>query len=363
MNEASPEEGARSMRSRPSLLAVVALVGLALLAWHLSHILLLVFGGVLLAIFLRHAAEGICRRTGLPVRLALLLVILAVVLAIVGIIAWIGPQTARQFEILWASLPGAIERVEASLRASQFGGFLLDQMVGSNGGAPPDLNILGRLGGTLSATVNILFEIVIVITVAIFLAVDPGLYRRGLLRLVPLHRRGRAVEVMDTISDGLWYWLLGQFASMLLVGIVAGVGLALLGVPLAAVLGLIAGITNFIPQVGPYIAAVPAVLIAFTEDPMLAVYAALLFFAIHQVEGNIILPLIQKRATNLPPVLTVVIVVVGGVLFGALGLLLATPLLYVVMVLVRMLYVEDMLGDDMTGPSSPDGDAGAPAES
>lgn len=341
-------------RLRLSPLTVVAAVGIGFLAWYLAHILLLTFGGLLLAIFLRHSAEGISRLTRLPIGVTLPIVILAIFLAIGGIFAWIGPQTVRQFEILWASLPGAIERVEASLRASDFGGFLLDQMATSNGGGPPDWNILGTLGGTLSATVNIVFETIILLTVAVFFAIDPGLYRRGVLHLVPLHRRARAVEVMDTISYTLWYWLLGQFVSMVLVGIVAGVGLALLGVPLAPVLGFIAGLTNFIPQVGPYIAAVPAVLIAFTEDPMLAVYTGLLFLAIHQVEGNIILPLIQKRVTDLPPVLTVVVVIAGGVLFGALGLLLATPLLCVAMVLIRMLYVEDVLGDRTTDRSSAD---------
>ncbi len=335
----------RTREKRPSLLTALFVLVLLLLAWQLSHLLLLTFGGLLVAVFLRHSAERLARWTGLPVGAALAMVILMLIASVAALIAWIGPQTARQFELLWGSLPSAIDRVEQVLRDSEFGRFLIEQVTSGNGDDRPDWNIVGTLGGTLSTTVNILFEIIILLTVAVFFAVDPGLYRRGLLHLVPIDRRDRATEIMDNISNGLWQWLLGQFASMLLVGVVAGVGLAILGVPLAAVLGFIAGLTNFIPQVGPYIAAVPAVLIAFTQDPVLAVYVALLFLAIHQVEGNVILPLIQKRATDLPPVLTVIVVVAGGVLFGALGLLLATPLLYVVMVLVRMLYVEDILGD------------------
>lgn len=329
------------------LLPVLLIAAAALVIWQLSHVLLLTFGGLLIAVFLRYSACAIARWTRLPAGAGLVLVIAAIILAIASLVSWLGPQTVAQFETLWASMPAALDRVEASMQTSEIGRLLLDGINGTEGSEQPDWNIVGTLGGTLSTTFGIIFEVIIVLTIAVFFAADPKLYRRGVLHLVPLAHRARAVEILDTLSNGLWHWLIGQFASMLLVGVVAGVGLMLLGVPLAAVLGLIAGLTNFIPQVGPYIAAVPAVLIAFTIDPMIAVYTALLFLAIHQVEGNIILPLIQKRATDLPPVLTVIAVVAGGVLFGVLGLLLATPLLYVIMVLVRMIYVESMLGDTM----------------
>lgn len=338
------------------------IVGATLIVWQLSHVLLLLFAGLLIAVFLRYSACAVARWTRLPVGICLVLAIAAVVLALTILVIWLGPQTVTQLEELWASLPAAIDRVEASMRASEIGRQLLERLSGTEGVQQPGWNIVGTLGGTLSTTLGVLFEVIIVLTVAVFFASDPGLYRRGVLHLVPLRWRCRAVEILDTLSDGLWHWLVGQFASMLLVGFVAAIGLMLLGVPLAAVLGLIAGLTNFIPQVGPYIAAVPAVLIAFTIDPMTAVYTALLFLAIHQVEGNIILPLIQKRATDLPPVLTVMAVVAGGVLFGVLGLLLATPLLYVAMVLVRMIYVEDVLGDSMEldpDPSREEGSAAA----
>lgn len=331
----------------------LVIAGAALIVWQLSHVLLLAFAGLLIAVFLRYSACAVAHWTRFPVGICLVLVIAAVALAIAILVSWLGPQTVAQMEKLWASLPAALERVEASMRTSEIGQLLLDRLNGIQGGEQPNWNIVGTLGGTLSTTFGIIFEVIIVLTIAVFFAADPRLYRRGVLHLVPLHSRRRAAEILDTLSDGLWHWLMGQFASMLLVGFVAGIGLMLLGVPLAAVLGLIAGLTNFIPQVGPYIAAVPAVLIAFTIDPMTAVYTALLFLVIHQVEGNVILPLIQKRATDLPPVLTVVAVVAGGVLFGVLGLLLATPLLYVAMVLVRMIYVEDMLGDSMEANPDP----------
>lgn len=117
-------------------------------------------------------------------------------------------------------------------------------------------------------------------------------------------------------------------------------------------LGSIAGLTNFIPLVGPFLSGIPAVLIAFSPSPMDAVWTALLFVAVQQLEGNVLPPIIQKRAVSTPPVLILLAAVGFGALFGLAGVLLATPLLIVTMILVRMLYVEDVLSDYDAAPSS-----------
>ena len=132
---------------------------------------------------------------------------------------------------------------------------------------------------------------------------------------------------------------------MAAVAVLSGVGLWLIGVPLALALGLIAGLLDFIPYVGPWLGAAPAVLLALAEGPAEAVWTAILFLVIQQVEGNVLMPVIQKRASALPPVLTILAVVAFGVLFGFMGVFLATPLLLVLIILVRMIYVEDVLGD------------------
>lgn len=329
-------------------MATLLVVALALAAWQLSFVLLLGFGGLLLAVLLRRAAVIVARHTPLPTGAALAVVILGLagVAALFGLL--IGTRIMTQVEELLRSLPEAVAQIEAALRARSWGNFLLEAMPSAED--RPAWNVMGALGGTVSTAVGVVGNLVVVLTVAVFLAVDPGLYRRGLLHLVPQDRRGRAGEVLDSTGEALWRWLMGQLVAMSVVALLTGAGLWLLGIPFALTLGLSAGILDFIPYIGPILAAIPAVLVALTQSPVDAAYTVLLFVVIQQVEGNILMPLIQKRATDLPPVLTILSVVGFGVLFGLLGVLFATPLLVVLVVVVRMLYVEDVLGDHTAAP-------------
>ena len=322
-------------------LAVALIAALALAAWALSSVLLLSFAGLLIAVALRHAATGLARHTPLSVGPALALVIVALLAVLVGGAAAFGRRIVSEAGQIAEALPDALGRFEDWLGDMPGGSFLLGAL--PDGPDPGSLNVVGTLGGTFSTLIGAATGILLVVSVAVFLAADPDLYRRGALRLVAPAARGRARAVMDEIGRELWLWMKGQLLDMIAVAVLTGIGLWLVGAPLAVTLGLIAGITNVIPYVGPFIAGVPAVAIAFSAGPMTALYAALVIAAVQQVEGNVLMPLIQKRATALPPALTIAAVVAFGVLFGFVGLLVATPLLLAVMVLVRMLYVEDVL--------------------
>jgi predicted PurR-regulated permease PerM len=140
---------------------------------------------------------------------------------------------------------------------------------------------------------------------------------------------------------------------MVIVGLITGVGLWLLEIPLALSLGLIAGLLEFVPFVGPILSAIPAILVAFTQDGMAPLYVVLLYLAVQQIEGNALMPLIQRWAVSLPPALGLIGVVVFGLLFGVLGVLFATPLMVVVMVLTQKLYVEAALRDGPSATPSP----------
>ena len=194
--------------------------------------------------------------------------------------------------------------------------------------------------GTLNVVANLLL-----VVVGIYLAADPGLYFRGTLRLLPRAIRPRASAALSSAAATLRKWLGGQLMAMLLVGVLTFIGLALLDIPLALSLATIAGLLEFVPFLGPIIAAIPAVLIAFTHEPATGLYVAVLYFGIQQLEGYVLMPLVQRWAVALPPALGALSVVVFAVIFGLPGALFAVPLAIVVMVLVDELYVEhDLLG-------------------
>jgi len=174
--------------------------------------------------------------------------------------------------------------------------------------------------------------------------IDPDLYVRGILQLVPESKSSRIADTIDATGRTLRYWLLGQGISMLFVGILTTVGLWLAGVPLAFLLGVIAGILEFVPFLGPVAASIPGILIALTEGWTVALYALLVYVIVQQIENRLIVPLVQWKAVALPPALVILAVVALGLLFGLLGVLVATPLTAVTMVWVKRLYVEDVLG-------------------
>ena len=317
---------------------------LALAAWQLAYVLLLSFGGVLIAVLLRHVAMVVCRLLPLPPGAGVGIVVLGLVVLLVTFTVVVGPRIAEQVGQLGASLANAARELDVYLQDRDWGRFLIERL-GQGAQGVQDFDLVGALTGTVSTLIGAAANVVVIVTVAIFLSIDPGLYRRGALHLVPLPRRERAGEVLDALGRGFWLWIVGQGIDMLFVGLAVGLGLWAIGVPLPVPLAVIAGVTNVVPYLGPFIGAAPAVLIAFAHDPTLAAWTALLFLVVQQLEGNVLQPVIQKRATALPPVLTILAVVGFGVLFGLVGVLVATPLLLVILITVRMLYVEDALGD------------------
>jgi predicted PurR-regulated permease PerM len=206
-----------------------------------------------------------------------------------------------------------------------------------------------------SSTVAALGALVILLFVAIFVAVDPGLYHRGLMHLFPHAARRRAGEVLSATATTLRRWLLMQMVAMLAIGLVTTVVLLLLGVKAAIALGIIAGLLEFIPYVGPILSAVPAIAMALVDGPEKAIYVALAYIAIQQLEGVVLQPLLMKEGLELPPVMTILGQALLSLVFGFLGLLLAVPLLATVMVPVKLLYVRDVVGDDVSVPGEESG--------
>ena len=209
--------------------------------------------------------------------------------------------------------------------------------------------LISRAGGYALAAGSGLADFVLVLVGAIFLASNPAVYRRGLLKLLPAKAEQPVAEALGDARNGLTGWMLGQAISSLVVGALTWIGLMVLGVPASGGLAIIAGLLDVIPMVGPVIAGVPAVLLAFTVSPMTALWTLLLFVVIQQLQGNFLQPMIQKRAVDVPPAVLLFAVFAFGILFGFLGILLAAPLTVVAFVAVRRLYVKEMLGKKLSG--------------
>jgi predicted PurR-regulated permease PerM len=200
-----------------------------------------------------------------------------------------------------------------------------------------------RVANAATQTLSALGSVGLVAVVGLYLATNPQLYRAGLVRLMPPNQRERIEEALLASGQALSRWLLGQGVSMLFVGSATALGLWLLGVPLALTIGAIAAVLAFIPFFGPIASGILAVLMAFMEGPTQALYVAGLCVAIQQIEGNLLMPFVQRWAVALPPVLGIMAAVIFGLLFGLAGVILATPLMVVAMVLVQKLYVEGVL--------------------
>ena len=307
-------------------------------------VLLLVFASVLLAILLRSLAEPLAARMHISPRwaLAIVVAILAVSLSIIG---WlIAPSIGEQVRELKASLPAALQRLQQELSRFVWLEVFLDtaQQVDSPGTQPEvATKVTNAVSGTLAAFGNAVFAIVI----ALYLAADPRPYLEGTIRLFPREHRARAREVLHAIGNTLRWWLFGKAISMAVVGTVVFIGLVALGVKMAAALALMAALLDFIPNIGPLLAFVPAALFALLQGPTQVFYVALLYGAVQAVEGYLLTPLIERRTVELPPALTLTALLIGALLFGWMGLLLAAPATAALLVIVQMVYVEDTLGE------------------
>lgn len=321
-----------------------ALVILAVLLVYLAlDLLLLLFAGVLLAIFLRSLARWLADATHLPVGWALALTVLALLGSAVAAGWTYAPRLAEQSELLTQRLPQATGDLTDWLRQYTWGRWVLEQ---TTSGAQ-DASLTGTATTALNRVTHGAVAIIVVLFTGLYLAAEPTSYIRGFLRLVPLARRRRAAETLYAVGHVLRWWLLGQAVAMTLVGLAMGIGLAVIGVQLALLLGVLAGLFEFIPFLGPLLALGPALVLALADGTQQAGYVLMLYAAVQTAEGYVLTPLVQRKAVELPPVVTIAAQVGLSWAAGAIGLLVAVPLTAVVMVSAQMLYVKDRLGDDI----------------
>ena len=330
---------------------VTAFVVATLALWHLVDVWLLAFGGVLFAVGLRGLGEAAAARAPLDADVWTGIACAAAFAFGLGGVVALGPQFVQGLDGLRETLPEGLrglqdfagrypwlEELAARAPEALSGG---DVGAGLAGRAA---DFLSRAAGVVSGLLGALVGGFVIVIVAVYASLSPGLYAGALAAVLPEDRRERLDTVLGDLATSLRWWLVGRLASMAVVGLLSGAGLALLGVPSPITLGVLAALLSFVPNVGPVLSLVPAALAGLTVGPTTALYVVVLYLAVQTVESYLVTPLIQQRAVTLPPAIVIVVQLAFGAAFGLLGLLFATPLAVVAMVLVQRLWIEDVLG-------------------
>jgi predicted PurR-regulated permease PerM len=330
-----------------SISIVLLVVGILIITIYVFDVVLILFGAVLLAVFLNGLANILRRYLRLSESVSVLLVSVLLILILAFGVWLLAPSVAEQVKHLRDELPKSLQNVAAYLNQFGWAKAILEQMPGTNEviDKVKNSNVLSQVGNFFSLTLGALTNIAMMILLSIYLASESKTYIKGFTKLFPKNSRKRVSEILYAIGETLSRWLIGKGVSMLFIGLLTWIGLYFLGVPLALTLGLIAGLLSFLPNFGPIISAIPAILLAFIDSPISALYVLILFIGVQLVESNLVTPFIERRTVELAPVLTIVAQLALAILFGAVGLILATPMLAVIIVLVQMLYIEDVLGD------------------
>ena len=379
---------APGFRSADVLRTAALVIGIYFLAQliRFAHPLFLTaFLGILFGLAVSTGVD-LLSRWRLPRGLSAALIVVTFFGLLAGFGAWMAPTLHRQGIELKRQLPDAIDRVEAWINARR-GGVLGLVLSNASSTAPTDstssakppsaaapaqpsaagdtarapATLRGRMGAQLngatrylfpflSSTVQVVAGLLIIIFLSIYIAVDPEMYHRGIMLLFPRPQRRRAGEVLSAIAAVLKKWLVTQLVAMLTIGAVTTILLLALRVKAAFALGLLAGLFEFIPTVGPIVSALPAIAMAFLDSPEKALSVGIAYVGIQFFENHLLIPLLMKGGINLPPALTVFSQALMAMMFGFLGLMCAVPLLAATVVAVKMLYVEDVVGEQHVKP-------------
>ena len=328
-------------------IGLILLLVVGVMLWMAARVLLLFFAAILLALFLSGLADWLSGSTRLSRNWALAVVVFVLAAGLTGTVLLLAPAIGEQFTQLTTEIPKAAAALEQQLRRSTWGQQILNSSPQLSSFASEAPKMLGKATGV---TFGFLANVVILVFVGLYLAIDPGIYRGAILRLFPKERRPRLDEVFSVLAATLQRWTVGRLILMSSNAVITAAGLWLMGMRLPAALGLLSGLLNFIPNLGPIIAAVPAVLLALVQGPWMALYVGLFYLVYQAFDGYVLTPVVERRTVASPPALTIMSQVLMGVLFGAAGVLVAVPLVAAGVVMVKMLYLEDVLGEQVEMP-------------
>lgn len=320
-------------------LIVVAVAVIPVLIWYLFGVVLIAFGAIILAMLVRLMAQPLMRWLAAPEWLALTVSGLVILVVIIGAGYLFGSHISGEFQDVMQRTTSETAALENSMRGTALGNYILQHLTSGN------LSLADVLPGVLKVSTTFIEGVMIMLISGAYLAAQPRLYRDGMIWLFPPSKHARVAEIYDGIGEALRLWLIGQLVEMVLIGALSTFAVWLIGVPSPLAIGLIAGIGEFIPYLGPILAAIPAVLVAITKSPETALWTIFAYLVIHQIEGQIVAPLIQRHMVAIPPAVMLLGIVAMTYLFGAIAIIFAAPIVVTVFAAVNLLYVRDTLGE------------------
>lgn len=308
-----------------------------------GKVVLTIFGGVLFAILFYKTASWLGEKTKTSAKIWLPVTIIAPFLILSLFLLYTAPKLVAQSGALADRLPQAGEYLEAQFAQLPFSSKINGDFQSLSRYAPKQSTVLNTLSGLFSSTLDAFGSVAFTFFLGVFLAISPQIYINGLLSLLPPAKRARSREVLDAVSTALSGWLMAKIASMIIVGIFTTAGLWLLDIDLALILGILAALLSFIPNIGPVMAFIPAGMISALEGFDALLYVFILYVTVQFIESYILTPILQKEIVNMPPALTLVTQIILAGMTGMTGILLAAPLTAALMVITKMVYIESYL--------------------
>ncbi len=339
-----------------AIFLVFAALGMYELFLKTFQVFLLALAATLWAVLFRGVADWICEKTNMGRKWATFISVVFILAVIAGLGWLIFPSLSKQIQEFQQQIPQAIEEVKQQIKHLPMGERIVEELQ-----HPEQLLTKGKgsvqsLAGSLFTSVfGLLGDVFIIIVVGFFLLASPHLYKSLIVCLFPKSRRKRAGQVLTYQYLTLKSWLAGKLFDMFVVAVLTTLGLWFLGVPLALTLGIMAGLLSFIPNLGPIIAQIPALLLAYLQGPQTVLYVFFLYNGIQLIESNLLLPLIQNHQVAIPPAFILLGQVLFGIAAGLFGIILTVPLLVLSMVLIKTVYLQDVLGDSSVKLQAKDG--------
>ncbi len=306
-------------------------------------VLFLVFTGLLFAIFIRGLSRFIFDRLPvIPEKFGIFITLLCLIAIFVSFFIFLVPQLAEQMPQLSKELANAQDLLREKTAHMRW----LQEFLMKDDGAFVNFSqdMTSKILGLFAGTFGVVTSLFVILFIALYFCFSPYSYLAGLFALTPAKWHERMDQIFYALDYTLSHWLIGRFVGMLMISVCSYLGLLFLGVPLPLSLAVLAGLLTFIPNIGPIISALPAIFLGYVQSPATGLYVILLYVGIQGVESYLVTPLVQQRQISLPPVLMLIAQLVFANTYGFMGLLLATPLTAGAMVLVKMLYIEDVLG-------------------